>query len=113
MQYGCLKLNFGGRIVVLSKNFVDWSRLNLRVMNTSRILLFACLSLHYLSANGQEAQFLPRFMTEHEKQMMEPYLQSFDERGITVPPPFTSLRTAAEWEEVQALVITWTGQYNS
>lgn len=35
-----------------------------------------------------------------------PIFKSFDERGMT-PPPFTT-RTAAEWEEVQALVITWT-----
>jgi agmatine deiminase len=52
-------------------------------------------------------------MTEQEKGMMDAYLQSFDDRGITTPPPFTSLRTAAEWEEVQALVITWTGSFNS
>lgn len=44
---------------------------------------------------------------------MEAYLQSFDDRGISTPPPFSSLRTAAEWEEVQALVVTWTGQYNT
>jgi agmatine deiminase len=56
---------------------------------------------------------LPRYMTEAEKGMMESYLQSFEDRGISTPPPFSSLRTAAEWEEVQALVITWTGQYNT
>jgi agmatine/peptidylarginine deiminase len=56
---------------------------------------------------------LPKGMTAHEKTIMEDYLQSFDDKGITSPPPFTNIRTAAEWEEVQALVITWTGQYNS
>ena len=29
-------------------------------------------------------------------------------RGIETPPPFDSLRTAAEWEEVEALTIAWT-----
>ena len=62
---------------------------------------------------GQVLEILPKQMTENEKQMMEEYLQSFDERGITTPPPFTNLRTAAEWEEVQALVITWTGSFNT
>ena len=62
---------------------------------------------------AQEPENLPKGMTEQEKGMMDAYLQSFDERGITTPPPFTSLRTAAEWEEVQALVITWTGSYNT
>ena len=52
-------------------------------------------------------------MTEYEKTIMDSYLSSFDEKGITTPPPFTNIRTAAEWEEVQALVITWTGQYNT
>ena len=29
-------------------------------------------------------------------------------RGIDAPPPFDSLRTAAEWEEIEALTISWT-----
>lgn len=29
-------------------------------------------------------------------------------RGIETPPPYDSLRTAAEWEEVEALTIAWT-----
>ena len=29
-------------------------------------------------------------------------------RGIEAPPPFDSLRTAAEWEEIEALTISWT-----
>lgn len=61
---------------------------------------------------SQNENFLPRYMTEQEKLMMDDYLQSFDERGISTPPPFASLRTAAEWEEVQALVITWTDQFD-
>ena len=56
---------------------------------------------------------LPKGMTDNEKLIMEDYLQSFNDRGITTPPPFSNIRAAAEWEEVQALVITWTGQYNS
>ena len=56
---------------------------------------------------------LPKGMTDHEKLIMEDYLQSFNDRGITTPPPFSNIRTAAEWEEVQALVITWTNQYNT
>lgn len=60
-----------------------------------------------------DPNYLPRWMTQEEWGMMDAYLQSFDAKGITTPPPYTSVRTAAEWEEVQALVITWTGQYNS
>ena len=56
---------------------------------------------------------LPKWMTEHEKTIMEDYLQSFNERGITTPPPFSNIRNMAQWEEVQALVITWTGSFNT
>lgn len=56
---------------------------------------------------------LPKGMTDYEKLIMDDYLQSFQDRGITTPPPYSNIRTAAEWEEIQALVITWTGQYNS
>ena len=52
-------------------------------------------------------------MTEYEKTIMDDYLSSFDEKGITTPPPYNNIRTAAEWEEVQALVITWTNQFNN
>ncbi|MBT5148168.1 MAG: T9SS type A sorting domain-containing protein [Flavobacteriales bacterium] len=30
-------------------------------------------------------------------------------RGIETPPPFTNLRAAAEWEEIEALTIAWEG----
>src|SRR5688500_2851449 len=42
---------------------------------------------------------------------MEEYLQNIannPQRGMTIPPGLPA-RTAAQWEEVQALVITWTG----
>jgi len=56
---------------------------------------------------------LPKYLTDDEKTLMDAYLSSFDSKGISTPPPFDNIRTAAEWEEVQALVITWTNQYNS
>jgi hypothetical protein len=37
---------------------------------------------------------LPKGMTENEKLIMEDYLQSFNDRGITSPPPFANIRTA-------------------
>lgn len=74
--------------------------------------LISLLFFHTHILIAQQENFLPRYMTDEEKRMMDGYLNSFDERGISTPPPFTSLRTAAEWEEVQALVITWTGQFD-
>ena len=60
-----------------------------------------------------QKDILPKQMTEYEKTIMDDYLSSFDEKGITTPPPYNNIRTAAEWEEVQALVITWTNQFNN
>lgn len=80
-------------------------------MKTLKNLLI--LGLFSFCAYSQQDEFLPREMTEQEKLMMDAYLQSFFDRDITAPPPFSNLRTAAEWEEVQALVVTWTGQYNT
>ena len=35
--------------------------------------------------------------------------QPMDSRGIETPPPFSELRTAAEWEEIEVLTIAWEG----
>ncbi len=82
-------------------------------MHALKISICFIIGLISFASTAQGPENLPKGMTEQEKGMMDAYLQSFDERGITTPPPFTSLRTAAEWEEVQALVITWTGSYNT
>ena len=77
----------------------------------SVIVLFILI---YSNCDSQkDLDFLPKYMTPYEKTMMEAYLSSFEGKGISTPPPYDNIRTAAEWEEVQALVITWTNQYNS
>ncbi len=60
-----------------------------------------------------KAQDLPKGLTPQEAQQMPFYLQSLQNnalqaRLITTPPPYTQLRNAAEWEEIQTLNITWT-----
>lgn len=59
------------------------------------------------------AQNLPKGLTDDERAIMNDYYQNYQSgnRGITTPPT-GDLRCMAEWEEVQTLVITWTGQYN-
>ncbi len=59
-----------------------------------------------LAISAQEDHGLPRYMTEEEKEMLSTY-QLPEIRGIETPPAFDELRTMAEWEEVQALTITW------
>jgi len=53
---------------------------------------------------------LPVGFAPGEKEQMQAYLQSRLQlnRGIQSPPPFQNIRTMAEWEEIQSLVVTWT-----
>ena len=54
------------------------------------------------------AQNLPAGFTPEEQEMMKWYdFHNFSEKGITTPPEMP-VRTMAEWEEIQALCVTWT-----
>jgi hypothetical protein len=65
--------------------------------------------------NAQEE--LPKDFAPGEKEKMEEYLNSIRNAKhkslIVTPPPYTKLRNAAEWEEIQTLNITWTGSYTN
>ena len=73
------------------------------------LLLLFCLATPALFA--QQHGTLPKEMTPKEREMMPQYLEqirnSSSRSGITTPPT-SPVRTAAEWEEAQALCITWT-----
>lgn len=70
--------------------------------------LFFCLAgLGQLSA--QNDPVLPRHLTEDEKKILKQGLAGapvLPSSGITTPPA-QPVRTMAEWEELQALIITW------
>ena len=83
--------------------------MNKFLLKLSATLLVFSISLFSVA----QELVLPKGMTDYEKTIMEDYLQSFNDRGVTTPPPYSNIRNMAEWEEVQALVITWTGQYNT
>lgn len=57
--------------------------------------------------NISKAQNLPVGMTESEKYLMKDYLNSIESKGFTTPPK-NPVRSMAEWEEIQAITITWT-----
>src|SRR6056297_1614993 len=66
------------------------------------------VALSLLAIAQESEEILPRFMTEAEKAKMGTY--AFPQaKGIETPPPFENLRNMAEWEEIQALTITWEG----
>lgn len=70
------------------------------------VVVLALLDAHRLHAQDP----LPHGIAPHERALIAPYRASraVAGRGISTPPPFP-VRTMAEWEEVESLVITWTG----
>ena len=61
----------------------------------------------FLLTNAIYSQDLPRYMTEEEKQMMKTYIPPVFEAGF-FSPPSKPVRTMAEWEELEGIIITWT-----
>lgn len=59
---------------------------------------------------SQENSFLPKQLTDYEKQTLSQF--HFRSSYVT-PPPTGAIRTAAEWEEVEYLVITWQSGYQN
>lgn len=70
-----------------------------------RLHLLLCLLVPFSAI----AQDLPHTLAPEERQLIPAYRNSRagDGRVLTTPPAFP-VRTMAEWEEVQQLVITWT-----
>jgi agmatine deiminase len=56
-----------------------------------------------------QKELLPKWMTEEEKAAIPAYKVSLLEKEITTPPVGSEIRTPGQWEEVQAVCITWTG----
>jgi agmatine/peptidylarginine deiminase len=68
--------------------------------------LIACIAMASFAA-GQGDDHLPRTLTDAERAMLPNYVRPIPERGFAEPPPFSNLRNMAEWEEIQALTVTW------
>ncbi|MCC6250856.1 MAG: agmatine deiminase family protein [Bacteroidia bacterium] len=76
--------------------------------NTKFYTIIALFIIVSMTVRAQEN--LPHFLTQDEIQKL-PLNLTTPHRGINsiTSPPTLPVRTAAEWEEVQALLITWTG----
>ncbi len=74
----------------------------------ARTAAAALVILNGLTSFAQDA--LPHGMAPQERVLIPAYRDSRPllGRGISSPPPFP-VRTMAEWEEVESLVIAWTG----
>jgi agmatine/peptidylarginine deiminase len=75
-----------------------------------RILLLSTIAFLSFTSLGQ----LPKGLAPHERDLMQSHFQNIkvDDRAITTAPT-GNIRTMAEWEEIQTLVITWTGQFDN
>ncbi|MFT5922504.1 MAG: agmatine deiminase, partial [Flavobacteriales bacterium] len=74
------------------------------------LLLGMFLSASFLPFAQSEIQGLPKGITRTEiaDALRDGYVTP-GARGIETPPAFPNIRTAAEWEEIQALTISWQG----
>ena len=58
------------------------------------------------------SRILPRGFAQGEQELMCDYIQEMQNRSVLAcelqPPPNVSMRSMAEWEELQAIVIAWT-----
>ncbi len=72
-------------------------------------ILLILISIASVSAavQGQSEESLPRYLTDSERELL-PFYTFPQGRGIETPPEFPNLRNMAEWEEIQAVTITWT-----
>lgn len=70
-----------------------------------KLFLFALLSALFVTS--VMAQVIPNYITEDEKKIYPYYVPPRgNERDMN--PPYTPVRTIAEWEENQAVMVTWT-----
>jgi agmatine/peptidylarginine deiminase len=76
-------------------------------MKKSYALIICLLTTLGTAIGGFAQSALPVGMAPGEEAQMNFYLNAIQPNGITTPPTIP-IRTAAEWEEVQALTITWT-----
>lgn len=72
------------------------------------ILAFFC-TIHVAGQQTNWPHDLTLAERNHAEQAGFDFRPDVAGRGIETPPPFGNLRTAAEWEEIEALTISWTG----
>ncbi|HMS32461.1 MAG TPA: agmatine deiminase family protein [Ignavibacteria bacterium] len=65
------------------------------------------LIITFLISGNSFAQDLPHYMTEREKELNRNYIAPGPITDEITPPP-TPVRTMAEWEEVQGIIVAWT-----
>lgn len=73
----------------------------------NRILLYLFFLTICPNLFAQEEP-LPIWTTDEELKLISAYKESLSKKEITTPPVGTEIRTPGQWEEVQAVCMTWT-----
>lgn len=73
--------------------------------------LLTLLAIPFFTLAQEDPDFLPRYLTVDEIQRAseERYEAPVLERALNTPPSKPNIRAAAQWEEVQAITISWKG----
>ena len=69
-------------------------------------IVFLSLTL-FFEINYAQEEILPRFLTEEEKELWPEYLRNLEVEGEREVLPEVPVRVMGEWEEIQALFLTW------
>ena len=78
---------------------------------TTKFFLFFLLAFYAHNFYAQQEEVLPKGLTETEKELISQF--QFRNSSSVAAPPSGSVRTAAEWEEVEYLVIRWTSSFQN
>jgi len=80
---------------------------------TTRLLALLCLLLAGLNAVAQQPDWLPRFRAPGELEQASDFKLLPPPNGAITHPPSVPVRMMAEWEELQAVAISWQlGEHN-
>jgi len=74
-------------------------------------IFFLLVIFWSVTATGQESEVLPKGLTDSEKSVIAQF--QFKSFTSNATPPTNSVRTSAEWEEVEYLVIRWTPSFQN
>ena len=69
------------------------------------------LMVNSFSLSAQEVDALPKGLTEFERELLPQF--QFTSNRVMSDPPSGPVRAAAEWEEVEYLVVRWTDGYKN
>lgn len=77
----------------------------------SKILVLFLLVFYSQCIFSQEEEFLPIGLSESEKELISDY--QFRRSSALTAAPTGAVRSSAEWEEVEYLVVRWTSSYQN